>query len=73
MLPDLRMTGMTGMPTLAQVRQQTPAVPLVIISSSEDPTDARRALAAGARGHIPKSAGRTPMLAALRMVLAGAV
>ena len=72
-LLDLRMTGMAGMPTLEQMRQQYPAVPLVIISSSEDPSDARRTLAAGARGYIPKSAGRNTMLAAIRLVLAGEV
>jgi DNA-binding NarL/FixJ family response regulator len=72
-LLDLRMTGMAGMPTLEQTRQQYPAVPLVVISSSEDPADARRALAAGARGYIPKSAGRNTMLAAIRLVLAGEV
>ena len=72
-LLDLRMTGMAGLPTLEQVRQQYPAVPLIVISSSEDPADARRALTAGARGYIPKSAGRNTMLAAVRLVLAGEV
>ncbi|MBL8384709.1 MAG: response regulator transcription factor [Burkholderiales bacterium] len=72
-LLDLRMTGLPGMPTLEQVRAQYPALPLVIVSSSEDAADARRALAAGARGYIPKSAGRSTMLAAVRLVLAGEV
>ena len=64
---------MAVMPTLAQMRQDYPAVPLVIISSSEDASDARRALAAGARGYIPKTAGRNTMLAAIRLVLASEV
>ena len=72
-LLDLRMTGMAGMPALDEIRERHPAVPLVIVSSSEEPADARRALAAGARGYIPKSAGRNTMLAALRLVLAGEV
>ena len=72
-LLDLRMTGMAGMPALGEIRERHPAVPLVIVSSSEDPADARRALAAGARGYIPKSAGRNTMLAALRLVLSGEV
>lgn len=72
-LLDLRMTGMAGMPTLEQMRQEYPAVPLVVVPSSEDPADARRALAAGARGYIPESVGRNTMLAAIRLVLAGEV
>lgn len=72
-LLDLRMTGMAGMPAMEQMRRQYPAMPLLVISSSEDPADARRALAAGARGYLPKSAGRNTMLAAVRLVLAGEV
>jgi len=72
-LLDLRMTGMAGLPALVEIRQQHPAVPLLVVSSSEDPADVRRALAAGARGYLPKSAGRNTMLAAVRLVLAGEV
>lgn len=72
-LVDLRMTGLAGMPTLGQFRVRCPELPIVVISSSEDAADVRRAFAAGARGYIPKSAGRNTMLAALRLVLAGEV
>jgi DNA-binding NarL/FixJ family response regulator len=72
-LLDLRMAGMAGMPMLEQLRQQYPDLPLLVVSSTEEPAAVRRALAAGARGYLPKSAGRQTMLAALRLVLAGEV
>ena len=70
-LVDLRMAGMDGLQTVAELHKRRPALPLVMLSSSEDPADVRAALAAGARGYCPKSAGHTTLLAALRLVLEG--
>lgn len=70
-LVDLRMAGLAGLPTMARLRAQWPHLPLIVVSASEDPADVRRAMAAGASGYVPKSAGRTTLLAAVRMVLAG--
>jgi DNA-binding NarL/FixJ family response regulator len=70
-LVDLRMAGLDGLSTVARLHDHHPTVPVVMLSSSEDPADVRRALAAGARGYCPKSAGHTTLLAALRLVMAG--
>lgn len=70
-LVDLRMAGLAGLPTLARLRALRPELPVMVISASEDPADVRRAMAAGASGYIPKSAGRSTLLAAVRLVLAG--
>lgn len=70
-LVDLRMAGLAGLPTLARLRALRPELPLMVISASEDPADVRRAMAAGASGYVPKSAGRSTLLAAVRLVLAG--
>jgi DNA-binding NarL/FixJ family response regulator len=70
---DLRMAGMAGIATVAQLRLRHPALPVIVLSSSEEPDDVRRALRAGARGYCPKSAGPGTLLAALRLVLAGEV
>ncbi len=70
-LLDLRMASMAGFAVLEQLRSEHPHVPVLVLSSSEDPADVRRALAAGARGYSPKSAPHTSLLAALRLVLAG--
>lgn len=50
-----------------------PQLPIVILSSSEDPRDVRRALASGALGYIPKSANPDTLTAALDLVLKGEV
>ncbi len=73
LLLDLRMAGVEGFAVLDALRERHPHVAVLVISSSEDPADVRRALAAGARGYCPKSAPHTSLLAALRLVLAGEV
>lgn len=70
---DLRMAGAGGLVVLARLRQLRPALPVLVLSSSEEPDDVRRALAAGAGGYCPKSAAPQTLLAALRLVLAGQV
>lgn len=70
-LVDLRMAGLAGLPTLARLRALRPDLPVMVISASEEPADVRRAMAAGASGYVPKSAGRSTLLAAVRLVLAG--
>jgi DNA-binding NarL/FixJ family response regulator len=70
---DLRMTGMPGLTATELLSERHPTFPVIVLSSSEDPDDVRRALRAGARGYCPKSAGAATMLAALQLVLAGEV
>lgn len=72
-LMDLRMATLPGLETLEQIRRRHPGVLTVVLSSSEDPADVRRALKAGARGYCPKSSGSGTLLAALRLVLDGEV
>ena len=70
-LLDLGMPGIDGLAGLRLVRARNPAVPVVILSGSEEPADMRQALAAGALGFIPKSSTSQVMLNALRLVLSG--
>jgi DNA-binding NarL/FixJ family response regulator len=72
-LLDLAMPGMDGLAGLHALRARRPAVPVVILSGSEEPADARRALDRGAMGFIPKSSSSSVMLGALRLVLSGGV
>jgi DNA-binding NarL/FixJ family response regulator len=62
--------GFAGIEALARA---APHLPVVILSSSEEPRDVRRALASGALGYIPKSAGPETLTAALDLVLKGEV
>src|SRR5580692_8596932 len=70
---DLAMPGSDGFATLHEFGRLQPQLPVVVVSSSEDPRDVRRALAAGALGYIPKSAPPRTLLAAVQFVLAGNV
>jgi two-component system nitrate/nitrite response regulator NarL len=70
-LLDLSMPGGDGFAALNDFGRLQPQFPVVVLSSSEDPRDVRRALASGALGYIPKSAPPRTILAAVRFVLAG--
>jgi two-component system nitrate/nitrite response regulator NarL len=72
-LLDLSMPGMDGMSAIREFGKRRPDVPVIVLSSSEDPNDVRRALASGALGYIPKSARPETFLSALRFVLQGNV
>ena len=70
---DLRMPGSDGMSAVLDIGKCRPELPVIVLSSSEDPEDVRRALALGALGYVPKSALPQTLLSALRMVLGGDV
>lgn len=72
-LLDLAMPGRDGFAALEVLARRCPALPIVVLSGSEDRADMRRALNRGAMGFIPKSATAPVMLSALRLVLAGGV
>ncbi|HMG49218.1 MAG TPA: response regulator transcription factor [Inquilinus sp.] len=70
-LLDLAMPGLGGMPAIAEFGRRRPELPVIILSSSEDPQDVRKALAAGALGYVPKSASRQTLFLAVQLVLSG--
>ncbi len=70
-LLDLAMPGAHGYSGLIFLRGQYPALPVVVISGSEQEDVMRRAMACGASGFIPKSAPLADMTAAIRAVLRG--
>jgi len=72
-LLDLALPDRDGLSVLPELHGLTPAVPLVILSASKDPTTVRHALNAGAAGYIVKSCSSHEMITALRLVLAGDV
>lgn len=73
LLLDLKMSDCEGFAGLAAVRGDHAAVPVVVVSASEDGSTIRRALAFGAAGFIPKSATLAQMVEALTAILAGDV
>jgi len=68
---DLAMPGMKGLQALAEFGRKRPDLPVIVLSSSEDPKDVRQALASGALGYVPKSASQQVLLSAVRLVLNG--
>jgi DNA-binding NarL/FixJ family response regulator len=70
-LLDLRLPGAGGLATLRKLRDEQPALPVVVVSALEDAGTVRAALAQGAMGFIPKSSPNDVMMSALRLVLSG--
>jgi DNA-binding NarL/FixJ family response regulator len=70
-LLDLNLPGLSGIPALKLWRSRFPAVPVVIVSASDDQVTVLAAVAAGAAGYIPKSSSNDVMKHAIQLVLAG--
>lgn len=70
-LLDLNMPGAHGFSGLAFLRGQYPAIPVVIVSGTEDIPVMRKAMVSGAAGFIPKSSSLETITHAIRSVLGG--
>jgi DNA-binding NarL/FixJ family response regulator len=68
---DLTMPGARGFSGLMYLRAQYPAVPVCVVSASEDAGTIRRALALGAAGFVPKSSPPGAIREAIDAILAG--
>jgi DNA-binding NarL/FixJ family response regulator len=72
-LIDLNMPGAQGQSHIDEIRLRHPAVPVIVLSGTEDPAVMRGALERGVLGFIPKAYSPEVMLSAVRLVLAGGV
>jgi DNA-binding NarL/FixJ family response regulator len=70
-LLDLFLPGMDGVEVITKIAESRPELPVIMLSSSEDPRDARTAFAHGALGYVPKSSSRYALLSAIKLVLNG--
>ena len=70
---DLNMPDQGGMEIIPIFARRCPQLPVIVLSSSEDPSDVRLALKSGAFGYVPKSASPRNILSALRLVLSGEI
>lgn len=71
LLLDLHIPGAQGFHTLLQIRQDYPALPVVVISGQEDEATVGRARQCSAAGFVPKSRPVTAILEAVSAVLLG--
>jgi len=72
-LLDLTMPGISGFSGLIYLRAQFPAIPVVIVSASDDGGTIRQSLDFGASGFIPKRFGVDTLRDAIMKVLDGDV
>src|SRR6516225_5796458 len=72
-LLDLTMPGISGFSGLIYLRAQYPAIPVVIVSASDDGATIRRSLDFGACGFIPKRFGVETLRDAIVKVMDGDV
>ena len=70
---DLNMPGTAGMQAISGFGHRRPDLPVIVLSSSEDARDVRKAIELGALGYVPKSASQQSLTAAIRLVLDGDV
>jgi DNA-binding NarL/FixJ family response regulator len=70
-LVDLNMPGSDGAATIARWRREHPALPLVVVSATEDAATVRGLIGLGVAGFVPKSDAAAVMLQAIRLILAG--
>ncbi|GGE97053.1 DNA-binding response regulator [Hymenobacter cavernae] len=71
LLLDLHLPGVDGLTLLPQLRQQWPALRVLVFSNAAAPELVDRLIAAGASGFVPKSADAEQLLTAIRAVGAG--
>jgi DNA-binding NarL/FixJ family response regulator len=67
---DYDMPGMTGLELVRSIRQQRGNVPVLMVSSAEEPSLVNRALAEGAWGFLPKTASPTHLVRKVHQILA---
>ena len=70
-LLDIAMPGTQGFEHVARLRAEAPALPVIVLSGSEDAELMRTLMDLGVLGFIPKAYSPDVMLSAIRLVLAG--
>ena len=70
-ISDLMMPGRSVLEALAQIRQYSPQVPVLILSIFPEEQYATRVLKAGASGYINKDAAPTELVKAVQRILQG--
>jgi DNA-binding NarL/FixJ family response regulator len=72
-LLDLNLPDRDGFAVLSEVRENYPAISVVVLSGQQDRASVVKALDLGALGYIPKSGQREVMVSALQLVFAGGI
>ena len=70
-LLDVRMPGSDGLNVLGRLKLDRPDLPILMLSTYDNPTYVARAVALGAAGYVLKDAGRDKLLDSIRKAAAG--
>ncbi len=68
---DISLPGRSGLEVLAELKQERPALPVLVHTMHPEDQFARRALRAGAAGYLTKDSAPTELVKALRKIVAG--
>ena len=72
-LLDLQLGDANGFELLAELRSAHPALPVVVVSSSDRASDVIRSIDMGAMGFVPKRTSNDALFDALRLVMSGGI
>jgi len=70
-LLDIKLPGLNGMDGIALLKRKWPQIPVIVLSSQDEPETVRLALARGAVGFISKADTPDKIVALLKLVLSG--
>jgi DNA-binding NarL/FixJ family response regulator len=70
-LLDIRMPDGDGLNALGRIKLERPNMPVLILSTYDNPTYVARAVALGANGYLLKGASRDKLLEAIRLAAQG--
>jgi DNA-binding NarL/FixJ family response regulator len=70
-LLDIRMPDGDGLSALQQLKQDHPNLPVLMLSTYDNPTYVSRAVSLGASGYVLKGSGREKLIHAIRAVAEG--
>ena len=71
-LMDLRLPGLSGVQAIKTIRETTPSVRFIVLTTYDGDEDIRRALDAGAQAYLLKAMSHVDVTAAIRKVHSGA-
>jgi DNA-binding NarL/FixJ family response regulator len=71
LLLDIRMPDGDGLTALGRIKLDKPALPILILSTFDNPTYVARAVALGASGYLLKGCTRDQLVSAIRTAAAG--
>lgn len=71
MLMDIRMPGMNGIEATERIREQYPAIEVLILTMYQDDQSVFTAMRVGAKGYVLKDADEEELLQSIRMVGSG--